>query len=1340
MMQPLPMPYHNNNLFSKYYLDTYLITNPEWKGDDHLKAFEEIKKIYFEEEKRLKIYNESQLRLNFFDKIFSVLGFVYEPGEPTQENTFPDYTFFSDQKNRDDAYQNKGTISFFINAIAVGEVKQWNVDLDKITKTEYPVRQIRDYLDSADKKWGILSNGQLWRIYSKSKRRDDCFEIDLPSLIKANDKEAFRFFYYFFRKDAFVPSRDGVAFLDRVLQGSIKYAIEIGKDLKDNVYWAMRRIAEGFIERGSNRLDKKDSITLARVQKNTMILLYRFLFLLYAEGKGLLDLNDQHYQHYYSFDEKKHEIAKTQDGKSDYRYDTNRTALFNEIKDLFNLVNKGSEALGISKEEMCYVPAYNGGLFDPEKYPDLENWLIGDKYLADAIDFLSRSKPKNGQRNFVDYSTLEIRHLGGIYEGLLEYKLKVADSDLVASDSCWVTLEEYNANRKQKKAFGDFKEDDRVSAGHLYLETDKGERKSTGSYYTPDYIVDYIVKNTIGPVVEQKWKDALEKHESCIDAILSINVLDPAMGSGHFLVGSVDFLSQKLLEAVQKDFETGKIADTTPYTSAWARRDIVSHCIYGVDLNELAVELAKVGLWLTTISKDKPLSFLDHRLKQGNSLIGAKMSDLAWYHEGEGNPESKTGQQAIVPPVFVKNILNKISEIEKIGEDNLNDIKRKEQIFHELQNIPEYQKVIQIADLNTSFYFGNKIENLTNRLPSSYYYNLVGSMYNIDAQWGSRSNFSWFKKALKMGKEKSFFHWELEFPEIFFDVGKLRENRGWDAVIGNPPYINIKNQKDDDIVYFQKKFYSAYGRADISVLFIEFSHNCLIENGKFGFITTNKFIYADYGKKIGDLLSNRVEIVEIIDYDDSPVFPDVTAYTCILRTCNNPSNGQNLVTIKEVRSEDPNFVKEATESNENLNQENSYSLIFPIPQNHFKNMRWGDVIDSCRPSKQKFDMQKIEKLKCFVEFIRPGVACGADDVFISNNTNFDEFNIEKELIIPIIYGDEIKRYEVIEPSNLVIFPYVNDDKKLLEINDFPFVKQYFESKKEILANRYCVKKGGKEYYEFHDPSKDTVYNGLKLVVPDISDKNNFSLYSEKIAFKNTVYILKPKEELFNPYALLAVLNSNLLTKIFKGISPSLRGGFRRYKTKFLEKIPIRRISFITSSDRRASLVNEANELYKDDPRLLLAFVDARLAAKPEESDVVHDLLALLAEQMVEMNKEKDMEITKFLNFIETEIGTSIDILSNKTLIQEYYKHDFDNFVEVLEKNQSKLKKGYKPKNRVHHETLKSWYDSSVAILNPLIAKKNSTDILIDFIVYKLYGLTKEEIETIEGKISNSSID
>jgi type I restriction-modification system DNA methylase subunit len=345
----------------------------------------------------------------------------------------------------------------------------------------------------------------------------------------------------------------------------------------------MKKIAEGFINQKSNHLDGKDQTTLTRVQNNSMILLYRFLFLLYAEGKGLLDLHDQRYREYYSFHHIKHFIAETQEGPIHQRFDTVKCSIQGDLKVLFKLVDEGSEYFDIPKTEY-FIPAYNGGLFDPQKHPDLEHWEISDRYLADAIDLLSRSKVKEGHRDFVDYSTLEIRNLGSIYEGLLEYKLKIAESDLVVNEGDWVILDVYNASKKKKKKLTDFDEIDCVTAGHLYLSTDEGKRKATGSYYTPDYIVNYIVKKTIGPVVERKWKAAQERNESFIDATLSINILDPAMGSGHFLVGAVDFLSEMLITAMLMDNQAGRIANTNVHTNDWAKREVVSHCIYGVDL------------------------------------------------------------------------------------------------------------------------------------------------------------------------------------------------------------------------------------------------------------------------------------------------------------------------------------------------------------------------------------------------------------------------------------------------------------------------------------------------------------------------------------------------------------------------------------------------------------------------------------------------------------------------------------------------------------------------------------------------------------------------------------
>jgi hypothetical protein len=191
----------------------------------------------------------------------------------------------------------------------------------------------------------------------------------------------------------------------------------------------------------------------------------------------------------------------------------------------------------------------------------------------------------------------------------------------------------------------------------------------------------------------------------------------------------------------------------------------------------------------------------------------------------------------------------------------------------------------------------------------------------------------------------------------------------------------------------------------------------------------------------------------------------------------------------------------------------------------------------------------------------------------------------------------------------------------------------------------------------------------------------------------------------------------------------------------LQLSSIRRISFITPPDRRATLVEQAKALYsaflgapdRDDPAFKCGdFVSTRLGAKPEESDVVHYLLAHLAERMIEMNKEKNSEIKSFLEFLKGDIGVSVDDLSNKTAIQEYYSHEFQNLIDVLAKNKKKLKAGYDPKSPTNYKHLQQWYNDSTGKLKPLMGRIEATDGLIDQIVYKLYGLTEDEIKIVEG--------
>jgi hypothetical protein len=281
----------------------------------------------------------------------------------------------------------------------------------------------------------------------------------------------------------------------------------------------------------------------------------------------------------------------------------------------------------------------------------------------------------------VDYSSLEIRHLGSIYEGILEYRLKVSTREMAAVKDKGKELWLPSGEVGKRKIL------DRVQAGEIFLATDKGERKATGSYYTPDYIVKYIVKNTIEPVIQKKKEEwgGVAGSGHFADFILSIKVLDPAMGSGHFLVEATDQLARWLVQAWAtarpEEAESTEVAEQDIH---WARREVVRNCIYGVDQNPMAVELAKLSLWLTTVASNKPLSFLDHHLRCGNSLIGAELEKLTVL------PGARAEEQ---PPLWgfvlkshTDSLLKNYSRMDALPDDNLQMVKWKEDQFRQIKD------------------------------------------------------------------------------------------------------------------------------------------------------------------------------------------------------------------------------------------------------------------------------------------------------------------------------------------------------------------------------------------------------------------------------------------------------------------------------------------------------------------------------------------------------------------------------------------------------------------------------------------------------------------------------
>jgi type I restriction-modification system DNA methylase subunit len=615
--------FNNSGLFSNHYLENMIQKVPEWDDDAHLReTFSQIKEIFERKGKNFESYVEADLEHNLIRPVFDKLGHHYGVQESVHHDPLkPDYAFFPDRTTLDEAYSHKkDSEGFYKKAVVVGDAKAWNVALDKSRQGKAkrdmanPSYQIDNYLRATPAKWAILTNGRMWRLYHEdtSVKMDCYYEVNLPELInrieESGDITLFKYFYLFFRLEAFPQIPLGSSFLDRVREESAAYAQKIGNDLQENVYKAMKVLAEGFYAEQSNSLSHALE-DIRDVQDNSMRLLYRLLFIFYAESRKLLNTDNKHYQEM-SLRKLKEEISgKMDQGETMLAV---RSTYWEGLKDLFRLINDGSEAFGYTKEEF-YIPAYNGGLFDPTKNTFLTQKKIGNSYLAEAIDLLARS-PGEGKMVFVDYSSLDIRHLGSIYEGILEYKLHLADEPMVAvkekGKEVWLPAGEAGKSKKFS---------DRVEAGGLYLVTDKGERKATGSFYTPEYIVKHLVKNTLAPLIDPMMWEAIwseELRKDLLKKLLSIKVLDPAMGSGHFLVEATDYIAREIIHAKEiarhEELESEDVAENDIH---WARREVVRNCIYGVDLNPMAVELAKLSLWLTTVASNKPLSFLDHHLR-----------------------------------------------------------------------------------------------------------------------------------------------------------------------------------------------------------------------------------------------------------------------------------------------------------------------------------------------------------------------------------------------------------------------------------------------------------------------------------------------------------------------------------------------------------------------------------------------------------------------------------------------------------------------------------------------------------------------------------------------------
>jgi len=846
----------------------------------------------------------------------------------------------------------------------------------------------------------------------------------------------------------------------------------------------------------------------------------------------------------------------------------------------------------------------------------------------------------------------------------------------------------------------------------------------------------------VGPVVEERWKEALLENRSLIEATLSVKVLDPAMGSGHFLVGAVEFLAGKLMRAAERDIEWGWVEDRGQFTNEWAKREAVSHSIYGVDLNDLAVELAKVSLWLITIAKDKPLSFLDHRLKQGNSLVGARLSDLIHYpgEKASAVAADQVTLPSFVSPRFLQHLIGKIRELEEIGDDSLSEIKRKEEVFEEFRSLPEYTKARAIANVHTAVYFGNEVEARPTpsgtKAPEQVYHDLFWAVGGDEAEWRRKTSPAWFGEAQRIAGDKSFFHRQLEFPEVFFEGGAARENPGWDAVVGNPPYVRQEGLGEFK-GYFSEKYRVYHGVADLYVYFVEQGVSLVQKDGFFSYILPNKWMRANYGSSLRSWMKGRC-IDEIVDFGDLPVFPEATTYPCILRLCGGPAKPS--FKAAEVETLDFGRLKDYVEE-----------IAYSVSLSSLDDSGWSLVDEAVQRLLEKLRRSGTPLGEYVGGKIYYGIKTGLNEAFVideeTRNRLIREDPKSAELIKPFLAGRDIKRYEPPVSEQYLIyipwhFPLHNDpsikgaseDAERLFEMQYPAVYNHLSKFKKRLMARNVAETGVRyEWYALQRFASDyhEEFEKLKIIVPAIVQKASYA-FDIRNFYSNDKTSIIPVQDLY----LLSILNSKISDVVICFISSTKRGGYFEYKPMYVQQIPIHRISFTTPEDERRRLAEEFKGLCAARQfEKVLDVVDGCLPkdAAGERSDVVHDLLAHLADEMIRMNKEKQEEIRGFLAWLEEFGGARVDDLSNKTKVSAYYEIEFSELLGVLKKNKRKL--ACDPNRRAFGEDLRREFSASMEKLSPLLLRIGETDRLIDAVVYRLYGLTEAEVAIVEASLS-----
>lgn len=656
---------------------------------------------------------------------------------------------------------------------------------------------VQEYLNLTEHLYGLITNGRLLRLLRDSSRliKLSFLEFDLMRIFEEDLYADFAILFRLLHASRMPANRVSASgsVIEKYHQDSVDSGSRIRDGLAAAVAYSMQTVANGLLAHpaNANLVDelREHPARADELHQDLLRWVYRTLFLLVIEERGLNHAPEatlrqrRFYRDFYSLQRLRRLADRPQ------LADRRAHDLWRSMHQTLRLYEAGGKGLPLG------VAPLGSFLFREEGLQNLFQYQLDNRSFLQALNRLSTfTHPDTKVRVRVNYGALDVEEFGSVYESLLELRPRIIPDG-------------------EKLTFN-------------YAHLTGNERKTTGSYYTPDSLVQCLLDSALDPVVDERLKGKTGGEAE--KALLSIKVCDPAVGSGHFLIGAAHRLAQRLA-----DIRAGEEA-LSPDVQRHALRDVVNRCLYGVDVNPLSGELCKVSLWMLAMEPGKPLGFLDHHIQCGNSLLGVTprllnegipddafkpiagddkkyCSDFKKENKKEARDVHKRRQGVLFdredrPWEHLGNLAAHLVQLSDLPDETPEQIHAKEKRYAELVHSSSYKSGHLLADAWCAAFVWKKYKpaegGFDYPITNDIFWKLERNPHSIP---------SWMRDEIQRLREQyQFFHWHLAFPDVFPLPGKGEPpenkdagwNGGFDVMLGNPPW---ERTSFEEVPYFSTR-------------------------------------------------------------------------------------------------------------------------------------------------------------------------------------------------------------------------------------------------------------------------------------------------------------------------------------------------------------------------------------------------------------------------------------------------------------------------------------------------------------------------------------------------------